>query len=37
MDWLESIFEEGIMVIRARRGDSLAPYSLDMNPCDCLM
>ena len=38
IDWLESIFEERMLVIRARRGDSsLAPYSLDMNPCDSLM
>ena len=37
MDWLESIFEERMLVIRARRGDSLAPYSLDINPCDSLI
>jgi hypothetical protein len=36
MGWLESIFEERMLVIRARRGDSLAPYSLDINPCDSL-
>jgi hypothetical protein len=37
MDWLEYIFEERMLVIRARRGESLASYSLDMNPCDSLM
>jgi hypothetical protein len=37
MDWLESIFEERMLIIRARRGDSWAPYSLDMNPCDSLI
>jgi hypothetical protein len=37
MDWFESIFEERMLVIRAKRDDSLAPYSLDMNPCDSLM
>jgi hypothetical protein len=37
MDWLESIFEERMLVIWARRCDSLAPYSLDRNPCDSLM
>jgi hypothetical protein len=37
MEWLESIFEVRMLITRARKGDSLTPYSLDMNPCDSLI
>jgi hypothetical protein len=37
IDWFESIFEERMIFIRARRGGSFAPYSLYMNPCDSLI
>ena len=37
MEWLDGIFEERMLAIRARRGDSWAPSSPDMNPCDSFL
>jgi hypothetical protein len=37
IDCLELIFEDKMLVIRVRRGDIVAPYTADMNPCDSLM
>ena len=37
MDWLDNIFEDRMLAIRARRGDSWAPSSPDMNPCDSFL
>ena len=34
MDWLESIFEDKMLAIKSRRGDTGAPSSLDLNPLD---
>ena len=34
MDWLDGIFEERMLAIRSRRGDSWAPSSPDLNPLD---
>ena len=34
MEWLDSIFQERMLPIKSLRGDSWAPSSPDLNPCD---
>ena len=34
MDYLDRIFQERMLALKARRGDSWAPSSPDINPCD---
>ena len=37
MDWLDSIFEERMLAKKARRGNSWAPSSPDINLCDSFL
>ena len=34
MEWLDGIFEDRMLAIRSRRGDTWAPSSPDLNPLD---
>jgi hypothetical protein len=34
IDWLDSIFEDKMLPIKSRRGDTWAPSSSDINPLD---
>ena len=37
MDWLDSIFEERMLAIKSRRGETWAPSSPDLNPLDVFL
>ena len=34
LEWLDSVFETGMLALKNLRGNSWAPYSPDCNPCD---